>query len=73
MEPKDLSVEEWREYDFGGRTYRIENPVSLYMREGGTTHRIVDSNDVVHCVPAPGFNGCVLRWSVKPGLPIVKF
>jgi hypothetical protein len=23
MEPKDISTEAWREYDFGGRVYRI--------------------------------------------------
>lgn len=56
-------VEEWREYDFGGRIYRIERPVSVHFRDGGTTHRVVDSDGVVHCVPAPGQNGCVLRWS----------
>lgn len=55
----------WREYDFGGRVYRIENPVDLYFRPGGETHRVVDSEGVVHCVPAPGIHGCVLRWK-KP-------
>lgn len=55
-------TEEWREYDFGGRTYRIDNPKSVSFRPGGTTHRVVDSDDVVHCVPAPGQGDCVLRW-----------
>lgn len=62
-EPKDLTHEVYREYDFGGRVYRIENPSKFYMREGGTTHRIVDVNGLAHCVPAPSSaNGCVLRW-----------
>lgn len=65
--PKDLTVEVWREYDFADyegrtRTYRIMNPVAFYYRLGGTTHRVVDQFGVVHCVPAPGCNGCVLRW-----------
>jgi hypothetical protein len=60
MEPKDITVEEYREYDFGGRVYRIDNPKTLYV--GETTHRVVDVNGVVHCVPVPGRNGCVLRW-----------
>ena len=60
--PKDLTIETYREYDFGGRVYRIENPVAFYYREGGSTHRVVDAAGVVHCVPAPGVNGCVLRW-----------
>lgn len=56
-------VEKWREYDFGGRVYRIDHPASVQFRTGGSTHRVTDADGVVHCVPAPGFNGCVLRWS----------
>lgn len=66
----DISHEDWREYDFGGRTYKIILPLKLYYREGGTTHRIVtkDAHDnlIAHCVPAPGVNGCVLRWYTPP-------
>lgn len=66
--PKDLTVEEYREYDFldhegRPRTYRIVDPVAFYYRlNGGTTHRVVDKDGLVHCVPAPGQCGCVLRW-----------
>jgi hypothetical protein len=67
MEGKDISSELWREYDFGGRVYRIESPKLLFTRPGGTTHRVVDADDVAHCVPAPGQNGCVLRWTGKSG------
>jgi hypothetical protein len=67
MEPgKDLTTEEWREYEFGGRVYRIEHPKVLYVRPGGTTHRIVDSVGITHCVPAPGQGDCVLRWKASP-------
>jgi hypothetical protein len=55
-------VEKWREYDFGGRVYRIDNPVSVEFRPGGETHRVTDSRGIVHCVPAPGHRDCVLRW-----------
>lgn len=65
MKTSDLTVEEWREYDLGCRVYRIDSPVSLVTRPGGTTHRVVDSNGIVHCLPAPGVNGCVLRWKSK--------
>lgn len=65
MEQKDITVETYREYDFAGRVYRIDNPVSLWLRPGGTTHRVVDASNVVHCCPAPGVNGCVLRWLNK--------
>ena len=63
----DLTDELWREYDWGGRVYRIEAPVAVYMRAGGTTHRVVDSEGVVHCVPTVGHMGCVLRWKNKEG------
>lgn len=55
-------VEEWREYDFGNRVYRIEKPTKVQFRDGGETHRVTDNAGVVHCVPAPGNGGCVLRW-----------
>ena len=55
-------VEEWREYDFSGRVYRIESPVSVQFREGGSTHRVTGGDGIVHCVPAPGTGDCVLRW-----------
>lgn len=61
----DITTEKWREYDFGGRVYRIDNPQTLFIRSGGTTHRVLTEDGVVHCVPAPGQNGCVLRWASR--------
>lgn len=60
--PFDLTSEAWREYDFDGRTYRIERPQALYYRPAGSTHRILDSNGVVHCIPFGKGTGSVLRW-----------
>jgi hypothetical protein len=71
----DLSQEKWREYDFmdgaNARTYRIVEPASLYV--GTTTHRVVDKGGTVHCVPAPGFRGCILRWEPKDKANPVQF
>lgn len=72
LKEQQLLEEAWREYDFGGRTYRIDNPISLVTRVGGTTHRVgtydvTKDITITHCVPAPGINGCVLRWSMKDG------
>jgi hypothetical protein len=68
-----LKSESYREYDFDGRIYRIENPVELVFRRGGSTHRIVDGDGVVHCLPGPGYRGCVLRWKNKDGYDPVEF
>ena len=73
MESKNIEFEEYREYDFGGRVYRINDPQFLYTRIGGSTHRIVDFEGIVHCVPAPGINGCVLRWKSKDSRTPVEF
>lgn len=71
MKTADLTVEEWREYDFGGRVYRIAAPVTLYFRPGGSTHRVVDAAGIAHCIPAPGVGGCALRWKSKdPAKPV---
>lgn len=69
MNAKDISAELWREYDFNGRLYRIDAPASLYV--GASTHRVVDAAGLVHLVPAPGHNGCVVRWQPKaPERPV---
>ncbi len=72
--PLPLGDEEWREYEFlvNGdqlRVYRIDNPKELYYRIGGTTHRVVDSEGITHCIPIPGAFGCVLRWKSDPEAP----
>lgn len=73
MRTHSLETEEYREYDFNGRVYKIEYPKSLITIDNGTTHRVVDQSGIVHCVPAPGFCGCVLRWKSKDGLDAVAF
>ncbi|KKN91150.1 hypothetical protein LCGC14_0220150 [marine sediment metagenome] len=68
-----LKSEAWREYDFNGRVYRIDRPRELFLSLRGTTHRVVDCFGIVHCCPAPGQNGCVLRWSPKNASNPVDF
>jgi len=69
----DLTDELWREYDWGGRIYRIDNPKKLFLRKGGSTHRVLDDKGVIHCVPTVGSMGCVLRWKNREGTDPVKF
>jgi hypothetical protein len=75
----NLLPELWREYHFGcpktkvTTIYRINNPVRLYLPKDReyTTHRVLDKDGVVHCVPAPGYHGCVLRWKNRnPKIPV---
>lgn len=75
MEGKSLADEKYREYEFGPEgertTYRITDPAKLFV--GTTTHRVLDANGVVHCVPNIGLHGCVLRWAPKDGANPVQF
>lgn len=73
MKSYDISNEEWREYDFHGRVYRILKPVKLFWESGHTMHRVLDVLGVVHCVLAPGFDDCVLRWGPKDETNPVQF
>ena len=73
MTKHSLMSEVWREYDFGGRVYRINDPQYLFISESGTTHRVVDDDGVVHCCPAPGQMGCILRWRSKDKDNPVRF
>lgn len=72
---RDISHEEWREYDMVGRCqpYRISNPVRLFIRPGGSTHRVVDGDGVSHCIPFGGTSGTVLRWKNPSGTDPVRF
>jgi hypothetical protein len=71
----DLTSEHWREYEFGPIgdrvVYKINDPIALWI--GDTTHRVLDGDGIVHCVPVPGEKGCVLRWKVREGKEPVGF
>lgn len=70
----DLRDEEYREYVLeSGKVYRIVAPQTLWVRMGGNTHRVLDSEGVVHCVPGPGYRNAVLRWKPKSGTDPVAF
>ena len=67
--PLDLTSEAYREYVQAANpheAYRINNPVALYRREGGTTHRVVDESGLVHCVPCGALHpNTIIRWRNK--------
>lgn len=71
----DISDEDVRCYEFGTGVDRyrhlIRSPQTLVYRHGGSTHRVIDADGVVHCIPAPGHQACVLTWTPKdPSNPI---
>ena len=74
MEPKDVSKEARREYDYGGgNVYAIEAPQTLWI--GTTTHRVLDAKGTVHCVPFPALDGkpVFLRWTPRDAGEPVQF
>ncbi len=64
----DVSTEEYREYEFVAANslfktvYRINSPRVLIVRKEGTTHRVIDSRGIGHCIPFGGTVPVVLRW-----------
>lgn len=70
----DISIEQFREVVLQNNTvYRINNPIMLVVRKGGSTHRVVDSDGVVHCYAAPELGKTVIRWKNRDneGRPII--
>lgn len=74
---QDLTGEATRIYEFGTGvnrySYVIPRPKTLVYRAQGTTHRVTDHEGVVHCVPAPGHQACVLMWVPKDKSNPVQF
>jgi hypothetical protein len=61
----DISSEEYREYDFGGDTVRIDAPLQLSVSSSGG-HRILDAAGISHYIPAHWIH---LYWKAKEGRP----
>lgn len=77
MEGKSVSGELYRQYEFrcpvsgNTSTYTILDPKVVYI--GKTTHRVLDNDGIVHCVPAVGQLNCVLRWKPRDVANPVQF
>lgn len=70
----DISDEAWREVETSeGLKIRIQNPVTLIFRRGGSTHRVVNEEGVVYCYAAPETGKSILRWLAKDGKAPVRF
>jgi hypothetical protein len=68
---KDISEEEYREYDFGvdEGTVKIVAPLWLHVSASGG-HRILDNDGISWYIPA---RWCALRWKAKPGYAAFRF
>ena len=70
----DISDELWREVHLSsGLKLRIDNPATLIIRKGGSTHRVVDSDGVVYCYVAPETGHSYIKWMARPSKPAVRF
>lgn len=59
----DLLNEVWREYEFGPLGARIIYLITepLELARLGDFHAVLDKQGVVHVLPVPGVDGCVIR------------
>ena len=74
--PFDLSAESERTYiQPDGTTYTVKDPVALYRRPGGSTHRVVSrsSNGLVEVHSVPVGPLTVVKWTPKDSLNPVQF
>ena len=53
--------------------YRIDRPTTLFTTLKGKTHRVVDSDGIVHLVPSVGYMGCRIRYKKEEGSPKATF
>lgn len=67
----DISSEEWREIHVGDITIRIEKPLKLVYRKGGSTHRVINEAGKTYCYAAPETGKSVISLQAKEGEPAV--
>jgi len=62
---ENLQSEQWRDYVIPGHTepYRIYNPITLFRREGGKVHAILDRIGIFHFIPFT--KEVVVRWKPR--------
>lgn len=56
-----------------GLEYTINEPVTLIIRKGGSTHRVVDATGQVHCYPAPETGHSIISWIPRDKVEPVQF
>lgn len=62
----DISDEVWREVTLAsGLVVRIDNPLKLLFRKGGTTHRVIAADGIVHCYADPSTGKSAVKWLTK--------
>ena len=72
MKKYDISAESGRTYEYpDGSSKTIKSPITLFIKEGGTGHRILDDKGVVHWVPVN--ERYFLSWKPKDSDNPVQF
>jgi hypothetical protein len=65
IEFSDISSEEYRVYEFAGKSVRIDSPKLLNVSKSGG-HRILDASGISHYVPSGWLH---LFWKARDGEP----
>jgi len=61
MKEVDISCELWREYvTIEGKVYGISRPMTLMLKEGSESHRVLDIEGTTHYIPLSLFP--IIRW-----------
>ena len=66
----DISDESERIVTLAGMKFVIKNPVTLIIRKGGQTHRVVDEFGQVYCYADPSTGKSLVSWKTKTGVPV---
>ena len=62
----DISDELYRDvYLANGNVHRINAPKRLFMREGGSTHRVTTEDGSVYCYADPSTGKSMVVWKVE--------
>jgi len=66
----DISDEAERIVQLAGMRLVIKDPVTLIIRKGGSTHRVVTASGEVFCYAAPETGKSFVSWKPRTGTPV---
>lgn len=69
----DISSELFRDVYLPNFSMRIEQPVALIMRKGGTTHRIITRDGRFFCYASPERGNSIVSWAANIEDGLIQF